>query len=176
VLASISEFITGKLKLKVNEQKSCVKRPWNTKFLGFRVTRIYGVPRTVIHPKTVQRFKEKVREITRRVRARNINTVIQALNSFLRGWRPYYEFSMGKKLIAELNSWIVRRLKAFLWNQWRLPRTKVKRLKQLGIDHDDAMILGNTRKGAWRISRTPTMNFALPQSFFVRQKGLLLLG
>ena len=83
---------------------------------------------------------------------------------------------MGKKLIHELNSWIVRRLKAFLWNQWRLPRTKVKNLKQLGISHDDAMLLGNTRKGAWRISRTPTMNFALPQSLFVRRKGLVLLG
>jgi RNA-directed DNA polymerase len=176
VLGSIREFITGKLKLKVNEQKSCVLRPWNAKFLGFRVTRIYGVTRTVIHPKTVRNFKDRVREITRRVRGSNIHSVIEAFNSFLRGWRPYYEFSMGQKLIHELNSWIVRRLKAFLWNQWRLPRTKVKRLEQRGIAHDDAMSLGNTRKGAWRISRTPTMNFALPQSLFVRQKGLLLLG
>jgi len=67
-------------------------------------------------------------------------------------------------------------IKAFLWNQWRLPRTKVKKLKPLGIGHQDAMMLGNTRKGAWRISRTPTLNFALPQSLFVRKKGLLLLG
>ena len=59
---------------------------------------------------------------------------------------------------------------------WRLPRTKVKKLKQLGIDHGEAMALGNTRKGAWRISRTPTLNFALPLSLFVRRKGLLLLG
>ena len=176
VLRSISRFITIKLKLKVNEEKSSVVRPWDAKFLGFRVTRIFGVTRTVIHPKTVKRFKEKVRDITRRVRGRNINTVIGTLNSFLRGWRPYYEFSMGKKLIHELNAWIVRRLKAFLWNQWRLPRTKVKNLKQLGINHDDAMIMGNTRKHPWRISRTPTLNFALPQSLFVRKKGLLLLG
>jgi len=82
---------------------------------------------------------------------------------------------MSKKLIHELNAWIVRRLKAFLWNQWRLPRTKVKKLKQLGICHDEAMALGNTRKGAWRISKTPTLNFALPLSLFVRKKGLLLL-
>lgn len=176
VLRSISRFITRKLKLKVNEEKSSVVRPWDTKFLGFRVTRIFGVTRTVIHPKTVKRFKDKVREITRRVRGRNINTVIGKLNSLLRGWRSYYEFSMGKKLIQELNAWMVRRLKAFLWNQWRLPRTKVKKLKQLGIGHEDAMLLGNTRKGAWRISRTPTLNFALPLSLFVRKKGLLLLG
>jgi len=176
VLRSISRFITEKLKLKVNEEKSNVVRPWDAKFLGFRVTRIYGVTRTVIHPKTVKRFKERVREITRRVRGRNINTVIGKLNSFLRGWRPYYEFSMSKKLIHELNAWIVRRLKAFLWNQWRLPRTKVKKLKQLGIAHDEAMALGNTRKKPWRISRTPTLNFALPLSLFVRKKGLLLLG
>ena len=176
VLRSISRFITIKLKLKVNEEKSCVVRPWDAKFLGFRVTRIFGVTRTVIHPKTVKRFQEKVRDITRRVRGRNINMVIGNLNSFLRGWRPYYEFSMGKKLIHEINAWIVRRLKAFLWNQWRLPRTKVKKLKQLGIGHKEAMLMGNTRKKPWRISRTPTLNFALPLSLFVQKKGLLLLG
>lgn len=176
VLQTITEFITRKLLLRVNADKSRVVRPWDVKFLGFRVTRIYGATRTVIHPKTVKRFKERVREITRRVRGRNVNTVIETLNRFLRGWRPYYAFSMSKKLLHELNMWIVRRLKAFLWNQWRLPRTKIKRLKQLGIDNDEAMSLGNTRKGVWRISRTPTLNFALPRTFFVRQNGLLLLG
>ena len=175
VLESVSRFITRKLKLKVNEEKSSVVRPWNAKFLGYRVTRIFGVTRTVIHPKTVKRFKDKIRDITRRVRGRNINKVIGKFNSFLRGWRPYYEFSMGKKLIHELNAWIVRRLKAFLWNQWRLPRTKVKKLKQLGIGHKDAVIMGNTRKHPWRISRTPTLNFAMPLSLFVQKKGLLLL-
>ncbi len=175
VLGSVSRFITEKLKLKVNEEKSCVVRPWDAKFLGFRVSRIFGATRTVIHPKTVKRFKDNVRDLTRRVRGRNINTVIGNLNSFLRGWRPYYEFSMGRKLIHELNAWIVRRLKAFLWNQWRLPRTKVKKLKELGINHDDAVIMGNTRKKPWRISRTPTLNFALPMALFVHQKGLLLL-
>ena len=176
VLRSVSRFITQKLKLRVNEEKSRVLRPWDTKFLGFRVTRNYGVTRTVIHPKTVKRFKERVREITRRVRGRNIHRVIETLNRFVRGWRSYYQLSMSKKLMHELNAWIVRRLKAFLWNQWRLPRTKVKRLKQLGIDHKSAMALGNTRKGPWRISRTPTLNFALPLSLFVRNYGLLLLG
>jgi len=126
-------------------------RPWDATFLGFRAFRIFGVTRTVIHPKTVRRFNNRVCEITRRVRGRNILSVIEALNSFLRGWRPYYEFSMGKKLIHELNRWIARRLKAFFWNQWKLPRTRVKRLKQRGIEHDDAMRLGNTRKGPWRI-------------------------
>ena len=174
-MESVSRFITKKLKLKVNEEKSSVVRPWDAKFLGFRVSRIFGATRTVIHPKTVKRFKDKIRDITRRVRGRNINTVIGKLNSFLRGWRPYYEFSMGKKLIHELNAWIVRRLKAFRWNQWRLPRTKVKNLKQLGIGHKDAMLMGNTRKKSWRISRTPTLNFALPLSLFVQKKGLLLL-
>jgi RNA-directed DNA polymerase len=176
VLNEVSRFITGKLKLKVNEEKSCVLRPWETKFLGFRVTRIYGATRTVIHPKTVRRFKDRVREITRRVRGRNIHKVIGELNRFLAGWRPYYQRGMSKALIAELNSWIVRRLKAFLWNQWRLPRTKVKRLEQLGIGHQDAMAMGNSRKKAWRISRTPTLNFALPLAWFVQHLGLLLLG
>jgi RNA-directed DNA polymerase len=175
VLASVSLFITDKLKLKVNEGKSRVERPWDAKFLGFCVSKMYGKTRTVIHPKTVVRFKEKIREITRRVRGRNINSVIGKINSYLRGWRPYYEFSMGKKLRHELNAWIIRRLKAFLWNQWRLPRTKVKRLKQLGIRHDDAVIMGNTRKKPWRISRTPTLNFALPLSLFIQKYGLTLL-
>jgi hypothetical protein len=134
------------------------------------------MPEANIHAKALQRFKDRVRDITRRVRGRNIHSVISELNRYIRGWASYYSVGLSNALRHDLNSWITRRLKAFLWNQWRLPRTKVKRLKELGIDHDDAMALGNSRKGAWRISRTPTMNFALPQSLFVRQKGLLLLG
>jgi RNA-directed DNA polymerase len=176
VLGSISEFITRKLKLQVNERKSCVVRPWEAKFLGFRVSRIYGKTLAVVHPKTVVRFKDRVREITRRVRGRSLIRVIEQINSFLGGWLPYYRRGLSKKLKHSLNAWIVRRLKAFLWNQWQLPRTKIKRLKQLGINHDDAVALGNTRKGAWRISRTPTLNFALPMSWFTRHKGLLLIG
>lgn len=174
-LASVSQFITEKLKLKVNEEKSHVVRPWDAKFLGFRVSKIFGNTRTVIHPKTVGRFKDKIRDITRRVRGRNVNSVIGQVNSYIRGWRPYYEFSMSKALIKELNAWIIRRLKAFLWNQWRLPRTRVKKLKQLGINHASAVIMGNTRKKPWRISRTPTLNFALPLALFVQRYGLRLL-
>ncbi len=174
-MASITRFITQQLKLKVNEEKSGVARPWDIKFLGFRVCRMYGKPRAATHPKTLERFKTRVREITRRVRGRKIKTVIGVYNSSLRGWRPYYEVGMSRQLMHEINAWVVRRLKAFLWNQWRLPRTKVKKLKELGISHDDAMLLGNTRKHPWRISRTPTLNFALPLSLFSRQKGLLLL-
>ena len=70
--------------------------------LGYRVTRIFGVTRTVFDPKTVKRFKDNIRDITRRVRGRNIDKVIGKSNSFLRGWRPYYMFRMGKKVIISL--------------------------------------------------------------------------
>ena len=86
VLASITRYITGKLKLKVNAEKSKVARPWEVKFFGYKVTRMYDATRAVTHSKTVARFKDKVREITCRKRRVSFRVVIADLNQFIRGW------------------------------------------------------------------------------------------
>ena len=175
VLASITRYITKKLKLKVNAEKSKVARPWEVKFLGYKVTKMYGATRAVTHPKTVARFKDKVREITCRKRRVNFRVVIADLNQFIRGWLPVYGRGLSQALTRELNRWIIRRIKAWLLKQWRKPKTKIKNLKRLGLDHEEAMKLGNSRKRIWRISGHYQLNFAMPQALFTRRYGLIVL-
>ncbi len=175
VLKSITHYITDKLKLKVNAEKSKVARPWEIKFLGYKVTRMYGVTRSVTHPKTIARFKERVREITRRTRRVSIHVIIWELNQFVRGWLPCYGRGISKHLKRELNRWIIRRLKAYLLKQWRKPRTKINNLTKLGLNLDEAFKLGNSRRGIWRISGNYQLNFAMPQKLFTKQYGLIVL-
>ena len=175
VLESVTRFLQKRMKLQVNEEKSRVDLPWNVKFLGFRITQMMGKTRLSIHPKALKSFKDKVREITRRTRGVSLFTVIRDLNRFIPGWLNYFRIGLAKKLIQELNRWIVRRLRAFLWEQWKLPRTKVRKLKGLGICHTDALKLGNTRRGPWVVSDYMTMNFALPAKWFVKNYGLIRL-
>ncbi len=176
VKKSISRYITGKLKLKVNEEKSGVTRPWGTKFLGFRVSKMYGKTLVVIHPKAIESFKKKVREITRFNRGVSLRRAISELNRYIIGWKGYFAKGTRSKLIHELNAWIVRRLKAFTWCQWRLPRTKISNLEKLGIENEEAYKLGNTRKGHWRASKHQYMNYAMPLEWFTKERGLVLLG
>ena len=117
VLASISRYITGKLKLKVNAEKSRVARPWEIKFLGYKVTRMYGVTRAVTHPKTVARFQDGIRKITCRKRRVGLHVLIADLNQFIRGWLPCYGRGLSQHLKRALNRWIIRRLKAWLLKQ-----------------------------------------------------------
>lgn len=175
VLESVTRFLQNRMKLKVNNTKSSVELPWNTKFLGFRITRMMGRTRLGIHPKALESFKAKVREITRRTRGISLLSVIRELNRFIPGWLNYFRIGLSKKLLKELNRWIVRRLRAFLWEQWKLPRTKVRNLKQLGLSHTSAVLLGNTRKGAWRVSKYQSMNYALPARWFQQHYGLISL-
>jgi len=175
VLDSITRYITNKLKLKVNAEKSKCARPWEIKFLGYKVTKMYGATRLVTHPKTVARFKDKVRKITRRMRRVSIHVVIWKLNQLIRGWTPCYGRGLSQKLKRELNRWIIRRLKAYLWKQWRKPKTKIKNLTKLGLNKNDAYMLGNSRRKTWRISGNFNLNFAMPQKLFVQQYRLIVL-
>jgi len=175
VLESITRYITRKLKLKVNAEKSQVARPWEIKFLGHKVTRMYGATRSVTHPKTVARFKERVREITRRIRRVNVHVVIAELNQFVRGWLPCYGRGLSQHLKRTLNRWIIRRLKAYLLKQWRKPKTKIKHFVRLGLDHEEAVKLGNSRRGIWRVSGHYQLNFAMPQKLFTQRYGLTVL-
>jgi len=175
VLSSITRFITGKLKLKVNEEKSFVARPWEVKFLGFKVCRMYGKTRVVIHAKSVARFKDRVREITRRIRRVPLHVVIRELNQYIRGWMPYYKRGLSQALKRKLNRWIIRRLKAYMLKQWRKPKTKIQNLVRLGLERKEAVKLGNTRKGIWRLSGHFKLNFAMPQKYFTQTHGLQVL-
>ena len=176
VLRTVSRFITGRLKLVVNEQKSEVSTPWKSKYLGFHIVRHLGQPRIAIHRKSLRRFKDRVREITAPGRGRSLTHIAGELNMFVRGWGAYFAAGLFPSPAAELDHWIRRRLRAYVWKQWKLPRTKVHNLVARGVWHHWAMAVGNTRKGAWRLSKHGTVCQALPDSYFTRSLGLVLLA
>jgi RNA-directed DNA polymerase len=176
VMQVVSYFITHRLKLVVNEAKSSVTHPWISKLLGFRITRMFGATRIGIHPKSMKRFREKVRALTARERGRSLGQIISELNSYVCGWWEYFRLGGSKTLIDEINTWLLRRLRAYVWKQWKLPKTKIHELKRRGVHHRWAVMMGNTRKGAWRLSKHGQVIHALPDKYFTAQLGLVLLG
>lgn len=175
VMKSVSRFVCRKLKLAVNEAKSSVTRPWQARYLGFRITRIFGATRIGVHEKSLRRFREKVRAITARSRGRSLTGLIWELNEYLRGWWGYFRLAASQNLTRPLNDWLLRRLRAYHWHQWRLPRTKVRELRRRGVHPNWARALGNTRKGPWRISNHGSLRQALPDRYFTHSLGLVLL-
>lgn len=175
VIESISRFIAKRLKLKVNEAKSAVSYPWWRKYLGFSFTSPRGHTRLRIHSKSLKRFKGRVRELTGRSCGRSIWQVIQTLNEYTRGWWAYYRHTETGSFLRSLNGWIMRRLRAIIWKQWKNPKTRIRELKKRGISHDDAVRTGCSRKGPWRMSRVKWVVMALPNAYF-KSLGLYLLS
>ncbi len=175
VKESITRFITHKLRLKVNEEKSAISHPWWRSYLGFSFTSTRGKTRIRIHSKSMKRFKQRVKELTGRSCGLSIHQVISRLNLFTRGWWNYFKLAETRSRFPSLNGWIRRRLRALLWKQWKNPRTRVRNLKKLGITHDFALRTGCARKGCWRMSKVKWVMIALPNAYF-RSLGLFLPG
>lgn len=176
VMQNVSRFITSKLRLKVNEEKSRVTHPWWMCFLGFSFTSKKRDTRIRIHSKSIKRFKNRVRELTNRSCGKSIHQVIYDLNQYLRGWWNYFRITQSTNRFRSLHYWIIRRLRAIFWKQWKNPRTRVRELKKRGIYHRQAVTTGNSRKGAWRMSKVKWMVIAMPNAYFRRTLGLFLPG
>lgn len=176
VMKSISKFITDKLCLKVNEEKSAVSHPWWRCYLGFSFTSSRANPQIRIHSKSIVKFKKRIRELIPKNSGRSIQQIVYDLNLFTRGWWNYYKLATTRSMFRSLNGWIFRRLRAMLWKQWKNPRTRVRNLKKLGIYHSYAMTCGNARKGCWRMSRVKWVIIAMPNNYFIRKYGLFLPG
>jgi RNA-directed DNA polymerase len=132
VMESITRFITQKLKLKVNEAKSAVARPQVRKFLGFSFTTSPEVKRAIA-PKALDRFKQRIREITRRAKGVSMETTMEELAPYLRGWRSYFGFCETPEVLIYLTRWVRLRLRAALWRQWKTPRRRRAMLLELGV-------------------------------------------
>ena len=170
---SITKFVTVRLKLKVNEDKSAVSRPWLRKFLGFTFISMCGKTKIRIHRKTIARFKARIRELTRRKCGKSLDQIIKELNQYLKGWWNYYRLTEAKYIFKSLNGWIIRRLRCIVWKQWKNPKTKVRNLKKLGVAHKHAVLCGNARKKPWRMSKVKWVIIALPNRYFF-ERGLFL--
>jgi RNA-directed DNA polymerase len=165
VMETISKFITKKLKLKVNREKSAVGRPWVRKFLGFSFTS-HREPKRRISRQALERFKERVRELTRRIRGVSLETTIEDLTRYLRGWRGYFGRCQTPSVLQHLDSWIRRRLRSLVWKQWKHARRRYAQLRRYRVDHQLAAQTAGSGHGAWRISRSPALSFAFPDAFF----------
>jgi RNA-directed DNA polymerase len=165
-MASIGAFITRRLKLKVNAEKSAVGRPWERKFLGFRIS-AGSAPLREIAPKAVARFKHQVRQITRRARGVSIDRVVKDLRPYLRGWSEYFGWCETPWMLSDLDKWVRRRLRCYLWVQWHTPRRRRARLRVLGVKPGWAAYISWSR-GPWRPSGSKTLNFAIRNVYFDR--------
>lgn len=167
VLESISRFITKKLKLRVNRSKSCVRRVEESQYLGFGFSvGEDGEVRRTVAPHALKRLKHRVRSLTRRTKGRSLSHVIESLAPLLRGWRGYFGFSETPRVLRSLDAWIRRRLRAYLWTQWRRSTVRYRRLRALGLGHGLARITAGANRGPWAMSRNKGMNIALRIAYF----------
>ena len=173
VIESISKFITCKLKLKVNQSKSKVDRPWRCKFLGFRII-VGKEAKRGIASKSLSRFKKRVRKLTCYRRGVTIEQMIEKLNRYLIGWRGYYGYCQTPSVLVRLDSWIRRRLRNVYWRRWKRGKRRFAELRKRGINKDLSARTAGSVHGPWRISRSPALSFAFPNAHF-NTLGLALL-
>jgi RNA-directed DNA polymerase len=174
VMAGLKAFLTGRLKLKVNESKSAVARPHTRKFLGFTFLMREQVKRRIA-PKALARFKARIRELTQRTRGVSVDQLIGSLKRYLTGWRGYFGFCETPRVLQQLDQWIRRRLRCFLWKQWKRGRTRFRKLVARGVSRDLAAQTAGSPHSAWRLSCSPALSIALPNRYF-RSLGLPSVG
>jgi RNA-directed DNA polymerase len=165
VMESLTRFITVKLKLKVNQQKSAVARPWERKFLGFSFT-AGREPKRRIAPKAIGRFRERVRELTYRTRGVSIERMAEELARYLRGWIGYFGRCQTPSVLEELESWFRRRLRSVIWKQWKRGTVRFAELRKRGVSKDLAVKTAGSAHGPWRLANSQALAFALPNAYF----------
>ena len=172
VFASVERFLTLRLKLVVNRDKSRVCKTAGVEFLGYCFAGFGGSIR--ISDTNVRKFKQRCRENLRRIGGITLEHRLFVLRRYLRGWIDYYVLEHRKSITRELDEWLRRRVRACVWKTWRLPRTRVSRLKQLRIKHEDALGYGCSRKGPWRLAKTSGLQSGLSNQWLTEQ-GLFSL-
>jgi RNA-directed DNA polymerase len=165
VMESISRFITQKLKLKVNEAKSAVARPQERKFLGFSFTAGPDI-RRMIAPKSLERFKQRIRDITRKAKGVSIKTTMEELATYMRGWRGYFGFCQTPEVLIALTRWVRLRLRAALWRQWKTPRRRRAALVANGVSEWAARNTAGSGRGPWYLARSRALSAGLSNAYF----------
>ena len=171
VYQSIKEFLETKLRLKVNDKKSAVAKVSDRKFLGYR---LLDDGRLTVAPASIQRAKDKIRQLTWRSRGRRFEQVIKELNEYLRGWLGYYRLAESKSLWRSLDSWIRRKLRCYKLKQRKRGSSIRSLLMGLGVPEKESRQIGSSGKGWWRLSRTQAVHRALSNAWFESQ-GLINL-
>lgn len=164
-MASITDYLERKLRLRVNREKSAVARPWARKFLGYSFT-WHKQARLKIAESSIKRLKDKVRDIVVGNASRKLDAAIAELNPVLRGWTSYFRLTEVKGVLEDLDSWIRRKLRCLLWRQWKRPTTRNKRLQARGLDGTRAWKSASNGRGPWWNAGASHMNAAYPKRAF----------
>ena len=164
VMASVSKFLTLRLKLKVNETKSAVARPEERKFLGFSISNDGSERR--IAPKALDKFKARIRDMTCRTRGKSLPQVVDELKPYLIGWRSYFDFCQTPRVLTNLEAWTRRRLRMHLWRQWQNGHNRFKELRRRGVPKFLAAVAAGSPTGFWRMSGHPAVQMALRNHAF----------
>ena len=175
VMAGIEQFLAKRLKLRVNKAKCAVAIPSIRKFLGFSFTG-GEQPRRRIAPQAIDRFKARVRELTRRTGGQSLGQVAQELSCYLIGWRGYFRFCETPSVLRALDQWIRRRLRAIAWKQWKHGCVRYKKLRRCGVGRELAAKTAGSPRGPWRLSKSPALHIALSDVFFAATLRLATLA
>jgi group II intron reverse transcriptase/maturase len=156
-LRNLMPYIEGKLFLKVNTEKTSVAQISKIKFLGYSFYRYKGVCQLRVHPKSVLKMREKLKELTSRSNGWGNERRKESLKQYIVGWVNYFKLANMKGLLIKTDEWYRRRLRMVIWKQWKRIRTKLKNLIKLGINKYKAREYANTRKGNWRTANSPIL-------------------
>lgn len=167
-LDHILPYIEGKLFLRVNREKTKVAHVNYVKFLGYSFYIYKGEGRLRIHPKSIQKIKDKIREVTGRSNGMGIEERREKLNQIVRGWTNYFRLADARSLLAKLDEWLRSRIRMVTWKRWKRIRTRFENLKKAGISKKQAWQWANTRKGYWRTAHSPILTKALSNERFKR--------
>ena len=164
LLESSRKYLEGKLKLKMNMDKSRVVSVFakrNFKFLGFALGKGKDGVYIRAHAKSLKKAKQKLRELTSRSQGRNVRVVMYKVKVFIRGWLGYFGIANMKTTMQRWDEWLRRRFRMYIWKQWKLPRTRVKNLKKLGVPEWRACEVAYSRKSYWRCSKHASVNMGI---------------
>jgi RNA-directed DNA polymerase len=168
VMESISQFLEGKLRLKVNREKSKVSRPGKSRLLGFSFYKSSNLWQIRIHQDFVKRIRTKLKSITSRNNGKNFKQKLQELRPIVTGWINYIRISKGPKLMQQLDEMTRIRLRMGLWKEWKRPKGRFRNLLKLGISRAKAYQWANTRRGYCRVAHSPILSRTLNKPFTLK--------
>ena len=163
VMARVTRYVSDTLRLTVNPLKSAVDRPMNRTFLGFTVSR--NGAKLKVADKAIDKLKDRVRDLTRRTRGKRIDAIVAELRQTLLGWKAYFGITEVLSPLRDLDKWIRRKLRCYLWKQWG--PSGYRELRKRGVSVREAWNTSKSAHGPWRLSKTPALALALPLRFFI---------
>ena len=171
LLESTQRYLEGKLKLRMNVEKSKVVSVFairNFKFLGFALGKGKNGVYIRAHAKSLKKAKAKLKELTSRSQGRNVRKVMENVKVYIRGWLGYFGIASMRTTMHRWDEWLRRRFRMYIWKQWKKPKTRVESLIKLGVPKERAWIAARTRKAYWRCAAMPIVQEGLSKEILAR--------